>query len=61
MLNIQANDASIKGLFNVFTGSSGQNPNQSQEFHHLQVLLLVTFALSLSLSLKPRFEFQNYE
>lgn len=31
-----ANDASMKGLFNVFTGSSGQNSNQSQHFHHLQ-------------------------
>ncbi|KAG6410479.1 hypothetical protein SASPL_128540 [Salvia splendens] len=31
-----ANDASIKGLFNVFTGLPGQNSNQSQQFHHLQ-------------------------
>lgn len=31
-----ATEASMKGLFNVFAGSSGQNSNQSQHFHHLQ-------------------------
>ncbi|KAL8502513.1 hypothetical protein ACS0TY_021594 [Phlomoides rotata] len=31
-----ANDASIKALFNAFTGSLGQTSNQSQHFHHPQ-------------------------
>ncbi|KAL3623948.1 hypothetical protein CASFOL_032764 [Castilleja foliolosa] len=30
------NDASIKALFNGFTGSLGQTPNMLQQFHHLQ-------------------------
>ncbi|KAL2502491.1 transcription factor bHLH [Forsythia ovata] len=31
-----ANDASMQGLFNGFTGSLGQTANQSQHFHHPQ-------------------------
>ncbi|KAL6525341.1 hypothetical protein OROHE_015648 [Orobanche hederae] len=32
-----ANDASVKALFNGFTGSSGQTSNQPQHFHHAQI------------------------
>ncbi|XP_057767841.1 bHLH transcription factor RHL1-like isoform X1 [Salvia miltiorrhiza] len=34
--SIQANDLSVKALFNGFTGSLGQTSNQSQHFHHPQ-------------------------
>ncbi|KAI3444008.1 hypothetical protein Pfo_000673 [Paulownia fortunei] len=33
---IQANDASVKALFNGFAGSLGQTSNQPQHFHHPQ-------------------------
>lgn len=39
LIKIQANDASMLGLFNGFTGSLGQTTNQSQHFHHPQVFI----------------------
>lgn len=35
--SIQANDESVKALFNGFIGSLGQTSNQPQHFHHPQV------------------------